>query len=144
MAGTAPTNVFEKDGQYLSFTVSTAAIGLGEVVAIDDAAANSVVTGTAALKAKAIGVACAGERFSRTSDDGNVAVGRKITVCTRGVVNVESTAAAIDEGDLVEGADDGKVVAHTPAAGNYADVLGIALSSVGASGGVVQIKLFRG
>ena len=144
MAGTAVQNVFEKDGQYLSFLVSTAAITLGEVVAIDDSAANSVVTGTAALKAKAIGVAVSGERFSRTSNDGEVAVGRKVTVITRGVVNVESTAAAIDEGDLVEAADDGKVVAHTPASAGYADVLGIALSSVGAGGGVVQIKLLKG
>jgi hypothetical protein len=138
MTGTSEVSFFELDGQYLSLKAD-AAITLGQVVELTTTGCK---TGTASGKAKAIGVAVAGYRTSRIATDNEIAAGNLVTVVTRGVVNVNSTAVAIAIGDIVEAGDDGKVLTNNSATGTQ--ILGIALSAVGSAGGVVKVKLMRG
>ena len=141
MAGTSEVGIWEKDGMYISFAAG-ADITLGQVVALDASTDMQVLVGTAALKTKAIGVAIAGYRTSRTATDNVVASGNNVTVATRGVVNVSCTAAAVAVGDYVEAADGGKVVKSTAAAGFSSYTLGIALTAGNDS--VIKVKLLRG
>ena len=139
MAGTTVTPIWEKDGQYLVQTVGTTAITLGKCVAIDTATADTVLTATAALQKVALGVALAARRFSRTQTDDSVAVGEKLTVVTRGVVNVITTSG-VTRGDLVECVNSGEVDTHTEASGDYASVFGKALTTATA-GNAVKVLL---
>ena len=141
MAGISEVGIWEKDGMYLSFEAGSD-VTLGTVVALDAAAVNTVIPGTAALKAVAIGVAIAGYRTSRTATDNVVASGHNVTVATRGVVNVSCTAAAVAVGDYVEAAAGGAVVKSTVAAGSFSYTLGIALTAGNDS--VIKVKLLRG
>ena len=141
MAGVSEVGIWEKDGMYLSFEAGTA-VTLGTVVALDAASVNTVLPGTAALKAVAIGVAIAGYRTSRTATDNVVASGNNVTVATRGVVNV-TAGGTIVPGDLISAGAAGVVLAHTDASAKYADVLGIALTGASITESV-KIKLMRG
>jgi len=141
MAGTSEVGIWEKDGMYISFAAG-ADITLGSVVALDASTNGQVLVGTAALKAKAIGVAIAGYRTSRTATDNVVASGNNVTVATRGVVNVSCTAAAVAVGDYVEAANGGLVAKSTVTAGSASYTLGIALTSGNDS--VIKVKLLRG
>jgi len=143
MAGTVSKPIFVKDGQYMSFTVETAAITLGQVVCLGTTG-DQVLIGTAANDHKAIGVAVGGDRYSRTATDNSVGVGQKVTVLTRGVAYVTSDTSAILVGSLVEAADDGKVQLHTPGTTNHQDVLGMALDANGSASTQIRVKLFRG
>lgn len=145
MVGTVETGIWERDGMYLSLKAG-ADVTLGQVVRLDTSADQQVLVGTAAQKINAIGVAIAGYRTSRTATDNVVASGNNVTVATRGVVNVATTAAAVAAGAYVEAADDGKVVAiGTPASNALVNnTLGIALTSVGSAGGTIKVKLLRG
>lgn len=142
MAGTTVSSIFEKDGQYLVQTVGTAAIVLGDVVAIDASNADTIVEGTAALQKLALGVAVAARRYSRTQTDDSIAVGEKVTVVTRGVVNI-TTTSGVTRGALVEAIDDGAVDTHSEASGDYASVIGIALTTA-VAGALVKVLLMRG
>jgi len=141
MAGTSEVGIWEKDGMYLSFEAGSD-VTLGTVVCLSTAAVNTVVPGTAALKAVVMGVAIAGYRTSRTATDNVIASGNNVTVATRGVVNVTCTAAAVAVGDWVEAADGAKVVKATIGAGLASFGLGIALTAGNDS--VIKVKLFRG
>ena len=141
MSGTTVTPIWEKDGQYIVQTVGTAAITLGQCVAIDVATADTVLIGTAALKAVPLGVALKARRFSRTQTDNSVAVGEKVTVVTRGVVNVEASGT-VTRGQLVELANAGEVATHTPGSATYDEVFGLALTT--ATNTAVKVLLMRG
>jgi len=144
MPGIVSRPTWLMDGQYLPLTVENAAITLGEVVALGNAA-GTARTGTAATSAKAIGVAVSARRFSRTQTDSSVAVGEVVTVATRGVVHVVTNNSNIAVGSYVEAANDGKVALHTAGSGDYVDVLGIALDANGSTDGtVIRVKLMRG
>ena len=142
VGGTVGTPIWVKDGQYLSFEVETAAVTLGNVVAISSA--GKVCPGTAALVVQAIGVAVSANKQSRTATDGQAAVGELVTVATRGVVNVTTDNSGILIGSLVEAIDTGIVGLHTAADSEYNKVLGIALEPNGSAATVIKIKLLRG
>ena len=81
--GTETEPIFVKDGQYLTFTAS-GSIVLGNVVKF--ATAGEVEKSLSS--SSCIGVAVSANRFSRTMTDDTISDGEKVTVCTRGVVNV--------------------------------------------------------
>jgi len=143
MAGVVSTPIFSKDGQYISLEVETAAITLGQVVCLGSTGDKALI-GTAANDHKAIGVATGADRFSRNQTDDSVAVGQKVTVCTRGIVYVTTDTSAILVGSLVEAADAGVVQLHTPGTTNHQDVLGMALDANGSAATQIRVKLFRG
>jgi hypothetical protein len=68
--------------------------------------------------------------------DAAAAEGDPIRVCIYGRVRVATSAAAINAGDYVE-ADAGKVKAA--ALTNYGEVVGTAMTSVGAAGGEITV-----
>ena len=142
VGGTVGTPIWEKDGQYLSFEVETGTVTLGNVVAITSA--GKVSPGTAALATAAIGVAVSANRFSRTATDNAVLVGDKVTVATRGVVNVTTDTSAITIGALVEAVNSAVVGLHTAGATSYPKVLGMALEPNGGVATVIKVKLIRG
>lgn len=142
MSGTSVVSIFEKNGQYLSRTVKTAAITLGQCVALDTANAESVLIGTSALKTVSLGVAVSARRFSRTAIDNEVAVDELVTVLTSGIANV-TASGTITRGDYVELANAGRVATHTPGSTNHSDVFALALSNA-TDGNTVQILLRRG
>jgi len=144
MAGTVSDPIFYKDGQYLTFT-ATAALSLGNCVALDSDTADYCIKGVAAARLHAIGVAVSTNRVSRTMTDGIVAAGQKVTVCTRGIVNVRTDNSAILIGSLLELGADGKVTLHTDASADYRSAFAMALeenSSTDAT--VIKVKLLRG
>ena len=141
MPGTSEVDFWELDGQYLS-QVAGEAITLGLVVAVG-ATDGNVIVGTAS-HTKPLGVAIAGYRTSRTATDNAVASGSKVTVATRGVVNLTS-ASAITRGEYVECGAAGTVQTATlSAVADWSKVLGMALSTVTAGSLTVKVKLMRG
>jgi len=143
MAGTVSKPVFVYDGQYLSFTAESA-ITLGQVVELTSTGTVqpcTVADGTNVV----IGVAVAGRRFSRTQTDDSIAAGELVNVCTRGVVNVYTSATAIVVGSVVEAAATG-IVALSGTAGTSIpqDIIGMALEANGGVAATIQIKLMRG
>jgi len=82
MAGTSETSYWEQDGMYLSQTVGATAITLGTVVEIGST--DGYVITASSASTKALGVAIAGYRTSRTATDNAVAAGGLVTVATRG------------------------------------------------------------
>ena len=144
MAGTVSDPIFVKDGQYLSFTAESA-ITLGQVVELTSSGTvqpATVADGTNVV----IGVAVSARRYSRTQTDDSIAAGEVVTVCTRGVVNVYTSATAIVVGSLVEAAAGGVVALAGTAgtAGNVADTIGMALEANGGVAATIQVLLFRG
>ena len=144
MAGTVSTPIFVKDGQYLSFTAESA-ITLGQVVELTSTGTvqpATVADGTNVV----IGVAVEGNRFSRTATDNSIAAGQKVTVCTRGVVNVYTDTSAIVVGSLVEAAATGIVALAGTAGttGNINDSIGMALEANGSAADTIKVKLMRG
>ena len=121
MAGTVSTPIFKQDGQYLSFTVKTLAITLGDVVMLNN---DGTVSGATTGATTVIGVAVSGNRVSRTATNDQVAVGDLVTVLTRGVVYVTVGTGAVDEGTLVEAYTTGTCQTHSAGAAGYPAVLG--------------------
>lgn len=139
MPGTSETSIFEKDGQYLSFT-AVGSITLGDVVELIPATIGSVQQGTAD-DVNAFGVAISGNRVSRVATDNVVASGNLVTVCTRGVVNVTCTGT-VTCGEFVCAGASGAV--KTQATSGPCDnrlPIGVALST--ATNGTVKIKLLN-
>jgi len=137
MAGTVSTPIFKQDGQYLSFTVKTAPITLGDVVMLNN---DGTVSGATTGATTVIGVAVSGNRVSRTATNDQVAVGDLVTVLTRGVVFVTVGNGAVDEGELVEAFTTGTIRTHTPGAAVYGAVLGKCLVA-GTLAPVVQAQV---
>ena len=137
MAGTISTPIFKQDGQYLSFTVKTAAIPLGSVVMLNnDGTVSLATTGVTTV----IGVAVSGNRISRTATDDEIAVGALVTVLTRGVVYVTVGTGSVDEGTLVEAYTSGAVQTHSAGAAGYPAVVGKVLVA-GAASPAVQAQV---
>jgi hypothetical protein len=139
MAGTVSDPIFVKDGQYLSYTGS-GDIALGKVVKL--IAADKVEI--AAAGDRGFGVALAGNRFSRTATDASVADGQKVTVVTRGVVNVYTDTSAITVGSLVKAGAAGTVAVTTGTGDEAPKVMGIALEANNSAAATIMIKLLRG
>jgi hypothetical protein len=139
--GTTVDNIFVYDGQYLSFTVGTAAVTLGQVVKLG-AVAGEVETATNLSATKAIGVAVSTRRTSYGQTANSAAVGDRVTVCTRGVVNV-TASGTVTNGTFVEACSSGKVRTHTAATSGYPKMLGMALSTA-TTGNLVKVKLMSG
>lgn len=136
--GTEYNPILVYDADIVSFTVATAAITLGQVVALDASADMTVLIGTAALKAMAIGVAESCRSTSSlvgSSTALTAAVGEKVSVRLKGIVNV-TCSGTVTTGEWVDAADAG-LVATTAAQGT--SNLGIALST--ATDDVVKIFL---
>ena len=93
VGGTVSTPIFKQDGQYLTFTVESAAVTLGQVVATYSTTSPATVTVAGAGDLGIIGVAVSGNRISRTATADTVEIGDKVTVCTRGVCNCVVAAA---------------------------------------------------
>lgn len=138
IGGTVSKPIFVKDGQYLSLTAD-AAVTLGNFVKMGTTAGSCDVCGADEL---AIGVAVGGNRFSRTATDNVVAAGQKVTVCTRGIVNVYTDASAITVGGYVSTAAAG--VAKSGAVTNLVTATAIALEANGSAASTIQVKLLRG
>jgi hypothetical protein len=140
LPGTSETAIWEQDGQYLSQTVGAAAITLGTVVAVG-ATDGYVITATDGISVP-LGVAIAGYRISRIATDNQVAVGNKVTVATRGIVNVTCTGT-VTRGELVQCDTAGTVKTLTLTASTDVNkIVGQALST--ATAGTVKVKLMRG
>ena len=130
MAGVVTNPIFKQDGQYLSFTVKTAPIILGEVVMLNN---DGTVSGATTATTTVIGVAVSGNRVSRCATNDTVAVGDLVTVLTRGVVFVTVGDGAVDEGTLVEAYTTGAVQTHSAGAAGYPAVVGKCLVTGAAS-----------
>jgi hypothetical protein len=137
MPGTAETAFWEQDGMYLSQTVGNAAITLGTCVEIGSTDGYVIVSSSASTML--LGVAIAGYRTSRTQTDNTVAVGQKVTVATRGVVNVPVATGTVTRGELVYSS--GTAGAIATGTSDCSKVLGMALSTSTVS---VKVKLMRG
>lgn len=145
MAGTSSTPVFVKDGMYLSL-VADAAITIGDVVELTTTGTDTCTVGTAADGSTGyIGVAVAGDRFSRTQTDDEIAAGNKVTVATRGVVRVYTGTSAITRGSYLE-AGAGGIVELSGTAGSSIpeDIIGIALDANGSAATTIRMLLMRG
>jgi len=136
--GTVVEGIFVKDGQYLSFTGS-GDITLGNVVKLHSTGTVEVAN----LGDNPIGVAVSGNRFSRTATDNVVESGQKVTVCTRGVVNVYTDSSAILAGSVVKCGASGIAVLQS-GSGSPLDTLGIALEANGSAAATIQVKLLKG
>lgn len=141
MPGTSETAFWEQDGMYLSQTTGAAAITLGTCVEVG-ATDGYVITSTSA-STKLLGVAIAGYRTSRTQTDNTVAVGQKVTVATRGVVNLPVANGTVTRGELVTsyGTAGGIATLSLAATADTPKILGMALSTSTVS---VRVKLMRG
>lgn len=138
--GTSVEGIFIKDGQYLSFTGS-GAIVLGNVIKLQEDGTAAV--GSADINT-VIGVAVGGNRQSRTSTDDTIADGDKVTVCTRGVVNVYTDTTAILVGSFVKAAASGVVALAAKATVGSGEAFGIALEANSSAAATIQVKLLRG
>ena len=128
MTGQTTTPIFKQDGQYLTFTVGTGTVTLGDVIMLNgDGTVNSATTGSQAV----VGVAVSANRVSRTATDDVVSAGAKVTVITRGVVYAVVGTGSVTAGTLVEAYTTGDIQSHTSASAVYGAVLGKCL--VGAS-----------
>ena len=138
MAGTVSKPVFVKDGQYMSM-IADATITLGQFVKFGTVAGHVDVCGDGEL---ALGVAVSGNRFSRTATDGSIAAGQRVTVCTRGIVNVFTDSSAIAVGGYVTTGAAG--VAKGGAVTNLLTCTALALEANGSAAATIQVKLLRG
>ena len=137
VGGTVSTPILVyPDGQFLTFTVSSAAVTLGDVVMLS--ASDGTVLGATTGSVLVIGVVINGNRISRTATDDQVPVGAVATVCTRGVVYCSVGTGTVTVGDLVEAYTTGTVHTHTAGAAAYPAVLGKALTTSTTS---VQVML---
>ena len=145
MSGTISTPIFKQDGQYLTFIVETAAVTLGQVVKLvstsTDLAIPSTVTYAGAGDSYVVGVAVSANRASRTATDDQVAVGDRVTVCTRGVVLCTVAAAGSTVG-VVQIAGAAGTVTNATDSGSlvHTTVVGKALMT-GSSGDVIPVLL---
>ena len=143
VGGTTSTPVFVKDGMYLSM-LADAAITIGNLVEITTTGTDTCTKGTVADDATTyIGVAVAGDRFSRTQTDNEIAAGSKVTVCTRGIVRVYTTADAIVRGDALEAAANGTVAKSGTTATVHltGSTIGIALDANGSAATTIRMQL---
>jgi len=146
MAGTVSNPIFVKDGQYHS-CVADNAITLGNVVRLTTTGTDTVDVGRAASNHDTIlGVATSGDRFSRTATDNTIAAGSKVTVCSRGIVNVYTGTSNIVRGSLLEAGASGTVelTATSGTSMGLQDVIGIALEPNGGAATTIKMLLMRG
>lgn len=137
MAGTDSTPVFVKDGMYLSM-ITDNAVTIGNVVQITSTGTDTCDVGAA--NTTCAGVAVGGDRFSRTQTDDQIAAGSKVTVITRGIVNVYTDASSIVRGSFLEmGATGTVALSGTAGTDVPSDVIGVALE--GNSGAAATIKV---
>ena len=136
MAGTVSKPIFVKDGQYLSLTADNA-ITLGQFVKLTTTGCDVAGAGD-----DAIGVAVGGNRFSRTATDNTIAAGQKVTVCTRGIVNVYTDTSAITPGTYVKPGAAGIAIAGANT--SFQTAQGIALEANGSAAATIMVKLLRG
>jgi hypothetical protein len=144
VVGTSESSIFERDGQYLTGTVETAAVTLGRLVKIGSG--NDVVATSGSGDAGVLGVAIAGYRTSRVATDNQVAVGNPVTICTRGIVNVTvSATGAATRGTFAQSGENGTVdnLTVTTSATDLPKMVGMFLTS-GTAGQTVKLKLMRG
>jgi hypothetical protein len=139
MAGTSETAFWEQDGMYMS-PIAGEAITLGQVVEI--ATTDDYVTIAGDGAAKVLGVAIAGYRTSRTATDNVIATGNRVTVATRGVVNVTVGTGTVTRGELVQSYTAGTV--QTLTLTDYTDVRQIVGMALTSSTVTVKVKLMRG
>jgi len=140
MAGTTSKPVFVKDGQYLSM-IADNAITLGNVCQITSTGDNTCDVGAA--NKTCAGVAVGGDRYSRTATDNSIAAGAKVTICTRGVVNVYTGTSTIVRGSFLEMGASGVVeLAGTAGtASDPQDVIGVALEGNSSAAATIQMQL---
>lgn len=139
MAGIISKPVFVKDGQYLSM-VADNTITLGNFCQITATGTDTCDVGAA--NTTPAGVAVGGDRFSRTATDNTVAAGQKVTLCTRGIVNVYTGTSAIVRGSLLEMGAGGIVELNTTAGTLVpGDVIGIALEPNGSAATTIRMQL---
>ena len=143
VGGTVSTPVFVKDGQYISM-LADAAITVGNVVELTTTGTDTCTKGTVADNATTyMGVCVGGDRFSRTQTDNEIAAGSKVTVCTRGIVRVYTTADAIVRGDALEAAASG-TVAKSGTTGTVqltGTTIGVALDANGSAATTIRMQL---
>ena len=140
VGGTVSKPVFVKDGQYLSLLADDA-ITIGNVVQFTTTGTMTCDVGAA--NTTCIGVAVSGDRYSRTSTDNVIAAGSKVTVCTRGIVNVYTGSSAILKGSFLEMGAAG-VVELAGTAGTATDpkdVIGVALEANSSAAATIQMQL---
>lgn len=145
MAGVISTPIFVKDGQYLSLTCDNP-VTLGNVVKLTTTGTDTCDVGSVASGHPTIlGVAVSGDRFSRTQTDGVISAGQKVTVCTRGVVNVLTGTSTILKGSYVEAAAAGTVDLSGTAgtANSVVDVIGVALDGNSGAAATIRVALMR-
>jgi len=136
MTGIISKPIFVKDGQYLSM-VTAAAVTLGKILQLTE---TGVIHGAA--NKTCIGVASNANRTSRTQADGVVASGDKVTVVTRGIVNVTTGTSTILKGSFLEMGADGIVELSGTAGTNVpSDVIGVALEANGGVAATIQMQL---
>ena len=138
IGGTVSKPIFVKDGQYLSLTAE-AAITLGNFVKMGTTSALCNVCGA---DEDALGVAVGGNRFSRTSTDNVIAAGQKVTICTRGIVNVYTDTSAILVGSYITTGTSG--VAQLGAKTDFTTAQAIALEANASAAATIMVKLMRG
>jgi len=146
VGGTVSSPIFVKDGQYLTATCDNA-VTLGNVVRLTVTGTDTVDVGRAASNHDCIlGVAVSGDRFSRTATDNVIAAGGKVTVCTRGVVNVYTGTSAIVRGSLLEAGAAGivELTATSGTSNSLIDVFGFALEPNGSAATTIKMMLMRG
>jgi len=136
--GTTVTPRWEREGDFVPLTVGTAAITLGQVVEYDTSTAGTVIIGTDATAVPA-GVAIAARRLTHGQTDNVIAVGEKIDVATKGIVNLTASAAAITIGGLVQCAGSGEIKALTIS--SHADELKIVGRALATTAGSEAIRV---
>lgn len=140
MAGTVSKPVFVKDGMYLSM-VTDNDVTIGNVVQITSTGTDTCDVGAA--NKTCAGVAVGGDRFSRTQTDNTIESGNKVTVCTRGVVNVYTGTSTIVRGSFLEMGASG-VVELAGTAGTATDpkdVIGVALEGNDSAAATIRMQL---
>jgi hypothetical protein len=140
IGGTVSKPVWVKDGMYMSLLADNA-VTIGNVVKVTATGTDTCdVAGAGATEF--VGVAVSGDRFSRTATDNVIAAGSKVTVATRGIVNVYTDASAITVGSYVKPGAAGVVVLD--GAPGYSTSLGMALEANGSAATTIKVKLMRG
>jgi len=145
VGGTVSKPIFLKDGRYLSLTCD-AAVTLGNVVRLTTTGTDTCNVGRAASNEDAnIGVAVSGDRFSRTATDNEIAIGSKVTVCTRGVVYVYTDASTILIGSYLESGATGTVSLSTTSgtARSASNIIGVALDANSGAATTIRMLLMR-
>jgi len=138
VGGTVSTPIFVKDGMYLSM-VTDNDVTLGNVVQITSTGTDTCDVADA--NTVCAGVAVSGDRYSRTSTDDVVEAGNKVTVATRGVVNVYTGTSTIVRGSFLEMGASGivELAGTAGTATDPKDLIGVALE--GNSGAATTIRM---